>query len=66
MHSEKSSMPRLRIASCQRGSLCTSSSQAMNSSPMIGACTPSIARQSVTASSVSDTAASYVVRSPFS
>ena len=37
---EKSVTPRLRMASCQRGSACTISSQAMNSSAMIGACTP--------------------------
>jgi len=37
MHSEKSSMPRARIASCQRGSRRTTSSLAMNSSAVIGA-----------------------------
>ena len=40
MASEKSSTPRLRMASCQRGSACTIASQDMNSSAMIGACTP--------------------------
>ena len=45
---EKSVTPRLRMASCQRGSACTISSQAMNSSAMIGACTPGIGSQDTT------------------
>ena len=61
---EKSVTPRLRMASCQRGSACTISSQAMNSSAMIGACTPRIGSQDTTDWSVSETTASYVVRSP--
>ena len=50
--------PRLRMASCQRGSACTISSQAMNSSAMIGACTPGIGSQDTTVRSVSETTAS--------
>ena len=43
MVSEKSSTPRSRMASCQRGSACTIFSQDSNSSAIIGACTPSMA-----------------------
>ena len=56
--SEKSVTPRLRIASCQRGSACTICSQAMNSSSMIGACTPGTAAKDSTDRSVSETTAS--------
>ena len=56
-------MPRLRIASCQPGSAWTAASQAMNSSKVIGDCTPSMWRQLTTSSSVSETTASYVLRS---
>jgi hypothetical protein len=40
MVSSKSVIPRRRMASCQRGSAWTIFSQVMNSSSMIGACTP--------------------------
>ncbi len=62
--SEKSSTPRLRMASCQRGSACTMASQDVNSSAMIGACTPATGVQETTARSVSDTTASYVACVP--
>ena len=56
--SEKSVTPRRRIASCQRGSAWTIRSQAMNSSAMIGACTPSTRRHDTTERSLSETTAS--------
>ena len=58
MVSEKSVTPRRRIASCQRGSACTIFSQALNSSSMIGACTPGTAAQDSTVPSVIETTAS--------
>ena len=48
MHSEKSVTPRLRIASCQRGSLRTTSSADRNSSNMIDGWMPGIRRHSRT------------------
>ena len=62
MAREKSSIPRLRMASCQRGSACTMASQDVNSSAMIGGCTPSTGVQDRTVRSVSETTASCVVR----
>ncbi len=58
MASEKSSTPRSRIASCQRGSSTTTCSQAMNSSDVIGGCTPATARTDSTVCRVSETTAS--------
>jgi hypothetical protein len=46
------------MASCQRGSACTISSQAMNSSAMIGACTSGDRVHDTTVCSVSETTAS--------
>src|SRR5438309_1117273 len=57
MHSEKSSTPRLRIASCHLGSARTTHSQAMNSSKVTGACTPSLRSNEITRSSVTDAVA---------
>ena len=62
--SEKSSTPRRRIASCQRGSATTTASHDTNSSAMIGACTPGTSANETTSRAVSDTTASHVVRDP--
>ena len=59
--SSKSSTPRLRIASCQRGSALTAASQSAISSSMNGGWTPSTGAHSVTARAVRSTVASYVV-----
>ncbi len=56
--SAKSVTPRRRIASCQRGSACTICSQEVNSSSMIGACTPGTGVNDSTDRSLSDTTAS--------
>ncbi len=58
--SEKSSTPRLRTASCQRGSCRVTSSAAKNSSSMMLGWTPSIGVHDCTVPAVSDTTLSTV------